>query len=63
MGIIFSFLLYKRRGVCYNTIQPPQRGSCYVPVAQLDSALDSDSKGRRFESCRAYQIRQNLNMG
>lgn len=27
----------------------------YVPVAQLDSALDSDSKGRRFESCRAYQ--------
>ena len=27
----------------------------YVPVAQLDSALDSDSKGRRFESCLAYQ--------
>ena len=27
----------------------------YVPVAQLDRVLDSDSKGRRFESCRAYQ--------
>ena len=26
----------------------------YVPVAQLDRALDSDSKGHRFESCRAY---------
>ena len=26
-----------------------------MPVAQLDSALDSDSKGRRFESCLAYQ--------
>ena len=32
----------------------------YVPVAQLDSALDSDSKGRRFESCRAYQKRHLL---
>ena len=27
----------------------------YAPVAQLDRALDSDSKGRRFEFCRAYQ--------
>ena len=27
----------------------------YAPVAQLDSACDSDSQGRRFESCRAYQ--------
>ena len=27
----------------------------YVPVAQLDRALDSDSKGRWFESSRAYQ--------
>ena len=26
----------------------------YVPVAQLDRASDSDSEGRRFESCRAY---------
>ena len=25
-----------------------------APVAQLDRALDSDSKGRRFEFCRAY---------
>ena len=29
--------------------------SKYVPVAQLDRASDSDSEGRKFESCRAYQ--------
>ena len=28
----------------------------HAPVAQLDRALDSDSKGRWFESSRAYQI-------
>ena len=27
----------------------------YAPVAQLDRALDSDSKGRWFDSSRAYQ--------
>lgn len=27
----------------------------YALVAQLDRALDSDSKGRTFKSCRAYQ--------
>ena len=27
----------------------------YLPVAQLDSASDSDSEGRRFKSCRAGQ--------
>ena len=27
----------------------------YLPVAQLDSASDSDSEGRRFESFRAGQ--------
>ena len=26
----------------------------YAPVAQLDRALDSDSKGRWFDSSRAY---------
>ena len=26
----------------------------YAPVAQLDRALDSDSKGRWFESSREY---------
>ena len=25
-----------------------------MPVAQLDRVSDSDSEGRRFESCRAY---------
>lgn len=29
------------------------RSYFYVPVAQLDRAQDSDSWGRRFESCRA----------
>lgn len=29
-------------------------GLPYAPVAQLDRALDSDSKGRAFESHRAY---------
>ena len=28
----------------------------YVPVAQLDRVSDSDSEGRRFESCRAYHV-------
>ena len=28
--------------------------SQYAPVAQLDRALDSGSKGHRFKSCRAY---------
>ena len=27
-----------------------------MSVAQLDRALDSDSKGRRFDSCRAHQL-------
>ena len=26
-----------------------------APVAQMDRAFDYESKGRRFESCRAYQ--------
>lgn len=29
--------------------------SIYVPVAQLDRALDSDSKGGRFDSFRVHQ--------
>ena len=32
-----------------------KRQTKYAPVAQLDRALDSDSKGRWFESSRAYQ--------
>ena len=27
----------------------------YAPVAQLDSASDSDSEGHRFDSCRVHQ--------
>ena len=46
--------------ICY-TIERYVRGISlagtikYAPVAQLDRALDSDSKGRWFESSRAYQ--------
>ena len=29
--------------------------SGHAPLAQLDRALDSDSKGQRFESSRAHQ--------
>ena len=49
----FSFFaLYKNVSLWYNTFT-------YLPVAQLDSASDSDSEGRRFESFRAGQkIRQ-----
>ena len=32
----------------------------HAPVAQLDRALDSDSKGRWFESSRAYQINETV---
>lgn len=28
----------------------------YVPVAQMDRALDSGSEGRRFESAQAYYL-------
>ena len=31
-----------------------------VPVAQLDRAFACGAKGRRFKSCRAYQIRLKL---
>ena len=34
----------------YGRQSPPN-----LPVAQLDSASDSDSEGRRFESCRVGQ--------
>ena len=50
----FKFTLYNSENICY-TVQSSYPKNKYVPVAQLDSALDSDSKGRRFESCLAYQ--------
>ena len=31
-----------------------------APVAQLDRAPDFESVGRRFESCRAYQLFQGV---
>ena len=49
--------------ICY-TIERCVRGRSlagttkYAPVAQLDRALDSDSKGRWFESSRAYQMNE-----
>ena len=56
--------IYFSKQICYNTqaleyMHYSKLSACckYVPVAQLDRVLDSDSKGRRFESCRAYQNR------
>ena len=46
--------LYIRRKVWYTNLASENR-IAYAPVAQLDRALDSDSKGRWFESSRAYQ--------
>ena len=52
--------LYMTEKICY-TIERYVSGislagtTKYAPVAQLDRALDSDSKGRWFESSRAYQ--------
>ena len=52
--------LYMTEKICY-TIERHVSGISlagtikYAPVAQLDRALDSDSKGRWFESSRAYQ--------
>ena len=51
--------LYMTEKICY-TIERHVSGISlagtikYAPVAQLDRALDSDSKGRWFESSRAY---------
>ena len=45
-GVAFS------RQVCYNR---GVNSISYLPVAQLDSASDSDSEGRRFESFRVGQ--------
>ena len=42
----FGGLLFEKTVLQYNA---------YLPVAQLDSASDSDSEGRRFESCRVGQ--------
>lgn len=32
-----------------------QSNNKLAPVAQLDRVSDSDSEGRKFESCRVYQ--------
>ena len=45
----FEKILEMLIAVCYNT------AVIYLPVAQLDSASDSDSEGRRFKSFRAGQ--------
>ena len=55
----------KKENICY-TIERHVSGislagtTKYVPVAQLDRALDSDSKGRWFESSRAYHINETV---
>ena len=54
MNAIFKcllFVLYFLHSICYN----PLMSLFYALVAQLDRVTDSDSVGRTFESCRAYQ--------
>lgn len=43
------------KGVWYNSFRCQKDSKNYAPVAQLDSATDSDSVGHWFESSRAYQ--------
>ena len=40
---------------CIIVVVPVYRSNIYPPVAKLDIAVDSDSKGRGFESLRAGQ--------
>src|SRR5579859_5954443 len=46
-GLLHNAQSYSSR-ICYNSI--------YTRVAQLDRALVSGTKGRGFESLRAYQM-------
>ena len=46
-----AFLLYNARLLWYNTHYKLK----FLPVAQLDSASDSDSEGQRFKSVRVGQ--------
>ena len=52
-GVAFS------AGLWYNITVRTE----YLPVAQLDSASDSDSEGRRFESFRVGQNKGHRNRG
>ena len=45
----------KEKSVIISSAQSACVILLYAPVAQLDRVLDSDSKGRWFESSRAYQ--------
>ena len=47
------FLLYNARLLWYNTHYKLK----FLPVAQLDSASDSDSEGQRFKSVRVGQTK------
>ena len=47
--------LMARCGIIAGVPQERERKRAYLPVAQLDRATDSDSVGRRFESCRVGQ--------
>ena len=50
----FKNVLANRGGMVYNK----DRDFAHPPVAKLDIAVDSDSKGRGFESLRAGQKQQ-----
>ena len=56
---IHYFLFFRKIAFFYFTnalfCDTIQRSDQNLPVAQLDSASDSDSEGRRFKSCRVGQ--------
>ena len=57
---IFAKNLVKRRTLWYNipvAMRNYAQQPIFLPVAQLDSASDSDSEGRRFKSFRVGQKR------
>ena len=39
-----------------NSIGLKSPAELYASVAQLDRASDSDSEGRRFDSCQAHHV-------
>ena len=61
----YNFPLAKKEFVVYNGCcsHSVRVTSTHPPVAKLDIAVDSDSKGRGFESLRAGQKKQGTPIG
>ncbi len=46
--------------MCYNWSSIEQVVLSNAPVAQLDRVFDYESKGHKFESCRAHHLWQSI---